>query len=135
MSEDPKLAASLHEVALDFSDPLAQPVSAEIYPVEVEPGVLQDFTYYVRPERTLNGFDRLIVEASTALDFKGLRIDGEALTVQSQTNEVGIVLDLPRKVTAGQLVEMDFTAAIFLNGTRFDFFYKIARRLSSFASR
>ena len=122
MSEDPKVAASLHEVALDFSDPLAQSVSAEIYLVEVEPGVLQDFTYYVRPERTLNGFDRLIVEASTALDFKGLRIDGEALTVQSQTNEVGIVLDLPRKVTAGQLVEMDFAAAIFLNGTRFDLF-------------
>ena len=122
MADDPQVAASLDAVMVDFSEPLAQAVSAEIFPIEVEPGVQQDFTYFVRPERTVNGFDRLVVEASTALDFKALRIDGEALAVQLQTNDAGFVVELPRRVSAGQLVEMDFATAIFLTGTRFDLF-------------
>jgi hypothetical protein len=64
----------------------------------------------------------MIVEASAALDFKGLRIDDEALAVQAESNDAGFVLVLPLGVATGPAGRNGFCCGYFLSGARFDLF-------------
>ena len=127
VSGDPAVGAQLDWVVLDFSEPLAQQVAAELAPVLVQPGRQEIFTYYVRPVRTRNGFDRLLVQASTDLQFDQVRVDGEVREAAMAAVEDGFVVQLPQPVRSGQLVEVDFAAAIFLDATRFELFLEDSR--------
>ena len=127
VSGDPAVGAWLDWVVLDFSEPLAQQVVAELAPVLVQPGRQEIFTYYVRPVRTRNGFDRLLVRASTDLQFDQVRVDGVVREVAVAAVEDGFAVQLPQPVRSGQLVEVDFAAAIFLDATRFELFLEDSR--------
>ena len=70
--------------------------------------------------RTRNGFDRLSVRASTDLQFDQVRVDGAVREAVVATVEDGFAVQLPQPVRSGQLVEVDFAAAIFLDATRFE---------------
>ena len=128
VSGDSAVGAWLDWVVLDFSEPLAQQVvAAELAPVLVQPGRQEIFTYYVRPVRTRNGFDRLLVRASTDLQFDQVRVDGVVREVAVAAVEDGFAVQLPQPVRSGQLVEVDFAAAIFLDATRFELFLEDSR--------
>jgi len=127
VSGDPSVGAELDWVVLDFSEPLAQQVAAELAPVLVQPGRQEIFTYYVRPERTRNGFDRLLVQASTDLQFDQVRVDGVVREATVAAVEDGFAVQLPQPVRSGQLVEVDFAAAVFLDATRFELFIEDSR--------
>ena len=127
VSDDPSVGAQLDWVVLDFSEPLAQQVVAELAPVLVQPGRQEIFTYYVRAERTRNGFDRLLVQASTDLQFDQVRVDGVVREAAMAAVEDGFAVQLPQPVRSGQLVEVDFAAAIFLDATRFELFLEDSR--------
>ena len=127
VSGDPAAGARLDWVVLDFSEPLAQQVVAELAPVLVQPGRQEIFTYYVRPVRTRNGFDRLSVRASTDLQFDQVRVDGVVREAAVAAVEDGFAVQLPQPVRSGQLVEVDFAAAIFLDATRFELFLEDSR--------
>ena len=121
VSGDPAVGARLDWVVLNFSEPLAQQVAAELAPVLVQPGRQEIFTYYVRPVRTRNGFDRLSVQASTDLQFDQVREAAVAAV------EDGFAVQLPQPLRSGQLVEVGFAAAIFLDATRFELFLEDSR--------
>ena len=127
VSGDPAVGARLDWVVLNFSEPLAQQVAAELAPVLVQPGRQEIFTYYVRPVRTRNGFDRLSVQASTDLQFDQVRVDGVVREAAVAAVEDGFAVQLPQPVRSGQLVEVDFAAAIFLDATRFELFLEDSR--------
>ena len=127
VSGDPAVGVRLDWVVLNFSEPLAQQVAAELAPVLVQPGRQEIFTYYVRPVRTRNGFDRLSVQASTDLQFDQVRVDGVVREAAVAAVEDGFAVQLPQPVRSGQLVEVDFAAAIFLDATRFELFLEDSR--------
>ena len=127
VSDSPLRAPSLDWVSLDFTDPIAERVSAEVYPFQVEPGTMVTFSYWLRAPATREGFDRLAIEASTPLRFVDTRLDGAPIEVQAREDSAGFRLQFPRRVQSGELVEMRFEAAAFLQATRFDLFLEDSR--------
>ena len=127
VSDDPAAGARLDWLALDFSEPLAQQVAAELAPVLVQPGRRQMFTYYLRPTQTRNGFDRLLVHSSTELQFDRVRVEGAVQAGTVAVERDGFAVQLPQPVRSGQLVEVDFAAAVFLDATRFNLFLEDSR--------
>lgn len=117
-----RAAAELDWVALDFTAPLADRVVGEIYPTEVEPGVENEFSYYVLAPQSETGFDRLVLESSTPLRFVGAAIDGASIAVEMTADSAGFSIHFPRRVREGELVELRFAAEVFLQGTLFDGF-------------
>lgn len=107
---------------MEFFAPLAQEVIGEIYPVAAAPGVEQEFSYFLRAPVTSAGFDRLAVEASTPLRFAGTFLNGERTAAEVQPNGKGFQVRFLRSVHQGELVEVRFDAAIFLDATRFEVF-------------
>ena len=122
VSDSPLRAPSLDWVSLDFAEPIAERVSAEIYPFQVEPGAAVTFSYWLRAPATREGFDRLAIEASSPLRFVDLRLDDAPVEAEVQGDSSGFRLHLPRRVQSGELVEMRFEATAFIQATRFDLF-------------
>ena len=119
MSDSPLQAPSLDWVSLDFADPIAERVSAEVYPFQVEPGTVVTFSYWLLAPATRAGFDRLAIEASTPLRFVDTHLDGAPIEVQAREDSAGFRLQFPRRVQSGELVEMRFEAAAFPAGHAF----------------
>ena len=126
VSEDPQQAVALDWLSLDFSDPLAQEVMGEIFPVEVVPGVEREFSYFVRAPTT-TGFDRLVLEASTPMRFVEARVADEAVETEVEGLAQGFRVHFPQRVRSRQLVELRFAAAVFVQATRFDAFLEDSR--------
>ena len=122
VSDDPQAAASLEFLQVNFDDPLARDVVAEVDPVHVEPGVRQTFSYFVRPRGAVAGFDHLSVAASTELYFVEARLADEVFALQAEPTDRGFRVPLPRPVRSGELLELRFEAEVFLQNTRFDLF-------------
>ena len=122
VSDSPQRAPSLDWVSLDFGDPIADRVAAEIYPRHAEPGARLVFSYWLRASSTRLGFDRLAVEASTPLRFYEMLADGVPIELTAHSNELGFDLHLQRPMQSDELVEIRFEAATFLQATRFDLF-------------
>jgi hypothetical protein len=121
VSESPELAASLDWLSVEFSEPLAEGVVGEIFPVEVAPGIEHEFSYFVKAPLT-SGFDRLALEASTPLRFIEARIGEQRSEVEVEENGEGFRVIFPRAVRQGELVELRFAASVFVQGTRFQAF-------------
>lgn len=122
ISEDPEAAASLEMLQINFDDPLARNVVAEIEPAKTVPAVVQTFTMFVRPRGTVSGFDHVSLEASTQLSFVEARLEGEHFDTIVETLENGFRVALPRRIRSNDLLELSFDAEIFLQSTRFDVF-------------
>ncbi len=114
--------ATLDWVALDFSEPLAAEVVGEVYPVQVEPGVAREFSYFIKAPQSARGFDRLTLEASTPLRFVSAFVDAAPIEVEMVEETAGFNVLFPQRVRQGELVELRFAAKIFLQGTRFEAF-------------
>lgn len=122
ISEDPEAAASLEMLQINFDDPLARDVVAEIDPALTAPAQRQTFRLFVRPRGTVTGFDHLSVEASTQLDFVEARLGGERFDTTAELADNGFRVVLPRRVESNELLELSFDAEIYLQSTRFDVF-------------
>jgi len=123
-SDDAAQAASLDWLAINFSPPLAEQALGEIFPLQAEPGVESEFSYFVRPLRTTGrGFDRLLLQSSAQVRFVDVLVDDELVDAGSPAvTEEGFLVTLPDKVRSNQLVELRFGTSVFLQGTRFDLF-------------
>ena len=129
ISTTPDEAATLDWLAVDFSPPLAGRVVGEIYPLEVRPGESTEFAYYLRPFQTqTGGFDRIMVEASTPLNFMAAVLDDEEVETQAETTDTGFRITFPRPIRSDQLVELRFESSVFLQSTRFDVFLEDSRQ-------
>ena len=123
ISSDVAYGASIDWLAVNFTPPLAEQTLGEIYPLQADPGVESEFSYFLRPLRTRgSGFDRLLLQSSAPVEFVGILVDNEPLEVSVDVTQEGFLVTLPDKVRSGQLVELRFDASVFLQGTRFDLF-------------
>lgn len=122
ITDEQDRAPTLDWVAVDFSAPLVGKILGEVTPIQARPGERTEFSYFVRAEDNPIGFDRLAVEASTALDFVEVRIDGSSIDAVATPTEDGFDLSLPRRITGNRLVEIRFATSVYLQSTRFDLF-------------
>ena len=122
VAEMPQQAAALDWVSLEFADPLVAEAAGEIFPTRVEPGVENEFSYYLRSTAVERGFDRLVVEASTPVRFVEALLNGETVAVENKGDDAGFRVQFSRPVRGGELVELRFSAAVFVDATRFDLF-------------
>ncbi len=120
-SDSPTVGASLDHLAVNFTQPLAGRVLGEISPQQTLPGVLTEFTYYLRPENA-SGFDRLAVESDTPVQFTSVAHNGTALDAQIDTTASGFLVHLPNRIRTDQLIELKFASSVFRQSTRFDVF-------------
>ena len=122
-SDDPTRGASIDWLGVNFTPPLAEQTLGEVYPLQADPGVKSEFTYFLRPLRARGrGFDRLLLQSSAPVEFSGIVVDDEPVEGAVDVNEEGFLVTLSDKVRSGQLVELRFDASVFLQGTRFDLF-------------
>jgi len=126
-SDSPEQAAGLDWLAVEFSPPLASRAVGEIAPAQVRPGEPTEFSFFLRPEETAPGLDRLALEASVPLRFTAAYLDQEQVEVQAEATPAGFQAQFPRPIRSGQLVELRFESAIFLQSTRFDLFLEDSR--------
>ena len=133
-SESPAVAASFDYLAVNFTQPLADRVLGEISPPQALPGVLTEFTYYLRPENT-SGFDRLAVESDTPVQFTSVAHNGTALDAQIDTTASGFLVHLPNHIRTDQLIELKFESSVFRQSTRFDIFLQDSNQDESVRQR
>ncbi len=121
LSAEPLASATLEELSVEFSRPLASTAIGEVQPTQVEAGRETVFTYYLRPQlgSTSQGFERILLEASIPVRFAGLRLNGDAIEAESEETEDGFLLRLNSNIRGNELVEIDFSATVFQNNTRF----------------
>ncbi len=124
LSEDPMRAASLSALHLNVEDPIALATRGEVFPAQVQPGVEEEFTYFIVPTfgGRSQGFDRLSLNALVPVHFNALEIDGQSVDVQVVLTEEGFALELPSLVRSEGLIKLSFRATVFQNRTRFDAF-------------
>ena len=133
-SDSPAVGASLDHLAINFTQPLADRVLGEISPQQALPGVLTEFTYYLRPENT-SGFDRLAVESDTPVQFTSVAHNGTALDAQIDTTASGFLVHLPNRIRTDQLIELKFESSVFRQSTRFDIFLQDSNQDESVRQR
>lgn len=127
VSEDPDRAVSLDYLEVEFNPPLATEAVGEISPSSVLPGELTEFSYFVRAAGT-SGFDRLLLIASVPMEFREAMVEEQSLAVEMEEIDGGVQITFPRRVRQGELVELCFSAPIFLQSTRFDAFLADSRQ-------
>ncbi|MDE0963704.1 MAG: hypothetical protein OSB73_11285, partial [Candidatus Latescibacteria bacterium] len=113
---------------IEFDNPLAQQVLGEIFPVQVQPGKQTEFTYYIQPRQIAGtGFDRLLLETSAPVEFKGVWVDGERQEVVLEETDRGFAVTLPAPIRESRLLELHFVGTVFVDATRFDAFLADSR--------
>ncbi len=128
ISERPERGAQLDWLEIEFDNPLAQQVLGEIFPVQVQPGKQTEFAYYIQPRQIARtGFDRLLLETSAPVEFKGVWVDGERQEVVVEQMDMGFAVTLPAPIRESKLLELRFVGAVFVDATRFDAFLADSR--------
>ncbi len=128
VSDNPTQAPHFNWLAVNFSDPLASEVVGEVFPLQVIPGQETQFSYFLRPATTRDGFDQIAIEATTIPRFDAALVDGESIEVVADTLAQGFRATFPRRIRSRQLVELRFTAPIYLQATRFDAFLEDSQK-------
>lgn len=128
VSDSPTQAPRFDWLAVNFSDPLAAEVVGEVFPLEVAPGQRTLFSYFLRPATTQDGFDRIAIEASTVPHFDAALVDGERVEVAVEALAQGFRATFPRRIRSRQLVELRFTAPVYVQATRFDAFLEDSQK-------
>jgi hypothetical protein len=127
LTDRPDVAPTLDWLQLTHTPPLALRALGEVFPTEVRPGVVQEFSYFVRTDSASAGFDRLALEASASPTFVSAHLSGQLVEAKAAETEKGFRLTLPRRVRGGELLELRFSSAVFLHGTRFEAFLEDSR--------
>jgi len=128
VSNSPTQAPQFDWLAVNFSDPLASKVVGEVFPLQVAPGQETLFSYFLRPATTQDGFDQIAIEATTTPRFNAAFINGESVEVATEALDRGFRATFPRRIRSHQLVELRFTAPIYLQATRFDAFLEDSQK-------
>ena len=128
VSNSPTQAPQFDWLAVNFSDPLASKVVGEVFPLQVAPGQETLFSYFLRPATTQDGFDQIAIEATTTPRFNAAFINGESVEVATEALDRGFRAIFPRRIRSHQLVELRFTAPIYLQATRFDAFLEDSQK-------
>jgi len=128
LSATPQAAPALDWLSIAYSPPLAQHVAGELFPVAVTAGQEVSFSYFLKAGGTSTGFDQVALEASVPLRFSAARLGQENFAVQADTTSRGFRVQLPRPLRTGELLELRFTGAVFLDGTRISAFLLDSRR-------
>ena len=115
-------------LAVNFSAPLASRVVGEVFPLQVVPGQETLFSYFLRPETTQDGFDQIAIEATTVPRFDAAFIDGEPIEVTTEVLDQGFRATFSRRIRSRQLVELRFTAPVYVQATRFDAFLEDSQK-------
>ena len=89
-SNSPEVAPELDHVTIEYSPPLAEEAFGEIYPSIVEPGVEEQFSYFVRVSSASRGFDRLSIRGPSALQFVEARVEEIESKSKSPTAEISL---------------------------------------------
>jgi len=139
LSDDPTLYPALKAVRVNFVDPVARELIAEIWPNELlQAGAPQVFSFYLKPnfDTSSRGFDRILIESPTgaAMQFVNIRVgtaeaflEGQETVLSSDQlnvratapDSILIELDTPIRGAGTELVAVDFESVVFLNGTEF----------------
>ncbi len=128
ISARPERGAQLDWLEIEFDNPLAQQVLGEIFPVQVQPGKQTEFAYYIQPRQIARtGFDRLLLETSAPVEFKGVWVDGERQEVVVEQMDMGFAVTLPAPIRESKLLELRFVGTVFVDATRFDVFLADSR--------
>ncbi len=127
-SHDPRAAAALDWLSLTYSEPLAEKVVGELWPAQVQPGAWTEFAYYLRAQGNTSGFDQVALQASVPLRFESVRVGGAEVAVVADSGAAGFQLQLPRTVRRGELVEVRFSGAVYLDATRVEAFVEDSRQ-------
>jgi len=127
-SEELQSAAQLDWLSLEYSEPLAEKVVGELWPVRVQPGAWTEFSYYLRAQGNISGFDQVALQASVPLRFGSVRVGGAEVAVVADSGVGGFEVQLSRPVRRGELVELRFAGAVYLDGTRVEAFVKDSRQ-------
>jgi hypothetical protein len=124
ISDDPQVAPSISALHLNLENPIALETRGEVFPLQVRPGVEEEFTYFILPTfgGASQGFDRLILSASVPVIFTSLEVGGQKVEGRVEDSEGGFVLHLPAVVRRSELVRLAFRSTIYQNQTRFDVF-------------
>ena len=152
VSGEPMRAASISRLQLHSDPPLADAVLAEISPIwGVEPGVVQEFTLFIRPLFAVGnpGFDRLRLRSAssapielisvragtdTQLDRGTARSVWPGTLAAEMSDEGDISLMFPEAVRAGPRIraepvyELRFRTKVFLQSTAFGVELENSRR-------
>ncbi len=128
ISARPERGAQLDWLEIEFDNPLAQQVLGEIFPVQVQPGKQTEFAYYIQPRQIARtGFDRLLLETSAPVEFKGVWVDGERQEAVVEQMDMGFAVTLPAPIRESKLLELRFVGTVFVDATRFDVFLADSR--------
>jgi hypothetical protein len=137
LTEDPKAAATLRSVALNFVTPVAGAIVGEILPSRLEEiGTKQQLSYFIRStfKAGSRGFDEILIEAPDGVDMKLKQVSidvtgqdaatytagSEGFEVVMETDSLWVRLPAAIKTTSGSaLVELQFEATIFGYNTFF----------------
>ena len=128
VSDSPTQAPHFDWLAVNFSDPLASKVVGEVFPLQVEPGQETLFSYFLRPATTQDGFDQIAIEATTTPRFDAAFVDSEPVEVTTEALNQGFRATFPRRIRSRQLVELRFTAPVYVQATRFDAFLEDSQK-------
>jgi len=128
LTQEPDVAPSLDWLQISHAPPLALRALGEVSPTQVEAGIRQEFSYFVRTDTESAGFDGLVVEASAPPAFVQAFLAGESIDAGVETTELGFRISLPRRVAGGELLELQFTSVVFLHGTSFEAFLEDSRQ-------
>ena len=139
LSDAPNLHPVLEGIHVNFVDPVAGELVAELWPDQLpQAGVPQVFSFYLKPnfDASSRGFDRILIESPTgaAMQFVNMRagaaeaflegtetaLSPDQLNVRATASDsILIELDTPIRGGGTELVAIDFESTVFLNGTTF----------------
>jgi hypothetical protein len=124
LSDNPDVAPSLSALHLNVENPLALATRGEVFPIQVQPGNEEEFSYFIRPTfgGQSQGFNRLSLNASVPVHFSNLEIEGTPIDAQVVSTQEGFALELPNLVNSEVLVKLVFRSTVYQNRTRFDAF-------------
>ena len=140
LSENPEQCATLRSIQIQFFFPLAQQIVGEVYPTKAQrEGQLQDFSFYLHPSfiPSNTGFDEILLYSPSHVDieFRSLHIGTEEEYTEGReemfapeeldigstgSDSVWIHLPYPIRPGGGDLLRIDFSSIIYLNGTVFE---------------
>ena len=69
-----------------------------MFPLQVAPGQETQFSYFLRPATTRDGFDQIAIEATTVPRFDAALVDGEPVEVVADTLAQGFRATFPRRM-------------------------------------
>ena len=134
LSSDPQAGATLEAVRLNFVEPVAAQLQGEVVPAVVEAlGVEQEFSLFVKIGDQADPFDEILLEApaSIRLQFSQLLVgresqwetedvrrvaDSELRIVSTDPDSLWVQLDEPVLPGSADLIELQFTSALYAPG-------------------